>query len=166
MIIYNYAPFQNGKYLLPEGEILWVLLFLLCTCVNCVIGATPMLSHCTTCVIFGIKHWVDTKQRTTKHRTITEPHNGSSNQQRINNNKTNALERTAAKATGGGGLDAFYWYQIFALDSAVVETQKVLSTHVGFLPIAMYHHRETIDIFQLHLTLRFVCQRRLTLDFI
>ena len=25
---------------------------------------------------------------------------------------------------GGGGLDAFYWYQIFVLDSAVVETQK------------------------------------------
>ena len=25
---------------------------------------------------------------------------------------------------GGGGLNAFYWYQIFALDSAVVEAQK------------------------------------------
>ena len=24
---------------------------------------------------------------------------------------------------GGGGLNAFYWYQIFALDSAVVEVQ-------------------------------------------
>ena len=27
-------------------------------------------------------------------------------------------------AGGGGGLNAFYWYQIFALDSAVVEAQK------------------------------------------
>ena len=25
---------------------------------------------------------------------------------------------------GGGGLNAFYWYQILALDSAVVEVQK------------------------------------------
>ena len=32
----------------------------------------------------------------TKHRTITESHNGSNNQQRINNNRTTALERTAA----------------------------------------------------------------------
>ena len=31
-----------------------------------------------------------------------------------------------------GGLNAFYWYQFFALDSAVVETQK-LSSHGGFL---------------------------------
>ena len=43
-----------------------------------------------------------------------------------------------------GGLNAFYWYQIFALDSAVVEAQKMLSLHGGFLTIAMYHHRETI----------------------
>ena len=35
-------------------------------------------------------------------------------------------KRTAAKATGGGGggLNAFYWFQIFALKSAVVEAQK------------------------------------------
>ena len=26
---------------------------------------------------------------------------------------------------GGGGLNAFYWYQIFVLDSAVVEAQTV-----------------------------------------
>ena len=35
-------------------------------------------------------------ERATKHRTITESHNGSNNQQRINNNRTTALERTAA----------------------------------------------------------------------
>ena len=33
----------------------------------------------------------------TKHRTITESHNGSNNQQRINNNKAIRLEQTAAK---------------------------------------------------------------------
>ena len=32
---------------------------------------------------------------------------------------------------GGGGLNAFYWYQIFALDSAVVEVQEMFSWHGG-----------------------------------
>ena len=36
------------------------------------------------------------KKRTTKHKTITESHNGSSNKQQINNNSTTTLERTAA----------------------------------------------------------------------
>ena len=44
----------------------------------------------------------------------------------------------------GGGLNAFYWYQIFALDSAADEAQHMLSSHGGFPTIAMYHHRETI----------------------
>ena len=39
---------------------------------------------------------MDTKQRTTKHRTITDSHNGSNNKQKVNNNRTTALERTAA----------------------------------------------------------------------
>ena len=43
----------------------------------------------------------------------------------------------AAKATGDS--NAFYWYQIFALDSAVDEAQTMLSLHGGFLTIAMYH---------------------------
>ena len=37
-----------------------------------------------------------TKQRTTKHRTITDTHNGSNNKQKVNNNRTTALKRTAA----------------------------------------------------------------------
>ena len=86
---------------------------------------------------------MDTNKRTTKHRIIIESHIVSNNQQRINNNnRTTALERTAAKATGG--LNASYWYQILALDSAVVEAQKMLSSHGGFLIYAMSHHRETI----------------------
>ena len=36
----------------------------------------------------------DTKHRTTKHRTITDSHNGS--KQKVNNNRTTTLERTAA----------------------------------------------------------------------
>ena len=43
---------------------------------------------------------------------------------------------------GGGGLNAFYWYmyQIFAVDSAVVEVQEMFSSHGSLLTIAMYHH--------------------------
>ena len=40
---------------------------------------------------------------------------------------------------GGGGLNAFYWYQIFALESAVVEVQEG-----GLLTNEMYHHGETL----------------------
>ena len=39
---------------------------------------------------------MDTKQRTTKHRTITDSHNGSNNKRKITNNRTTALEQTAA----------------------------------------------------------------------
>ena len=42
-----------------------------------------------------------------------------------------------------GGLNAFYWYQIFALDSAVVEVQEMFSSHGGHLTNAMCHHGET-----------------------
>ena len=38
----------------------------------------------------------DIEKRTTKHRTITESHNGSNNKQQVNNNRTTALERTEA----------------------------------------------------------------------
>ena len=41
-----------------------------------------------------------------------------------------------------GGLNAFYWYQIFALDSAVVEVQEMFSSHGSLLTNAMYHHAE------------------------
>ena len=44
---------------------------------------------------------------------------------------------------GGGGINAFYWYQIFALDSAVVEVQEMFSSHGGHLTNAIYHHGET-----------------------
>ena len=69
---------------------------------------------------------MDTKLRTTKHRTITESHNGSNNQQRINNNRATALERTSAEATGGGGeLKCINWHQIPTLDFVVVEAKNV-----------------------------------------
>ena len=42
-----------------------------------------------------------------------------------------------------GGLNAFYWYQIFALASAVVEVQEMVGSH-GNLTNAMYRHGETL----------------------
>ena len=42
------------------------------------------------------------------------------------------------------GYKCIYLYQIFALDIAVVEAQTMLSSHGGFLTIAMYHHGEII----------------------
>ena len=49
---------------------------------------------------------------------------------------------------GGGGLNAFYWYQIFSLDSAVVEVQEMFSSHGGHPTNAIYHrgkHSNQID---------------------
>ena len=39
---------------------------------------------------------MDIELRITKPRTITESHDGSNNQQRINNNRTTSLEETGA----------------------------------------------------------------------
>ena len=44
-----------------------------------------------------------------------------------------------------GDLNAFYWYQIFALDSAVVEVQEMFSSHGGHLTNAMYHHGKPVS---------------------
>ena len=46
----------------------------------------------------------------------------NNNKQQINKNRTTALEWTAALASHQGCLNAFYWYQIFDVDSAVVKT--------------------------------------------
>ena len=45
---------------------------------------------------------------------------------------------------GGGGFNAFYWYRIFALDSADVEVQEMFSSHGSLLTIEIYHHGETL----------------------
>ena len=42
------------------------------------------------------------------------------------NNESTTAEPTATKATEG--LNAFYWFQIFALDSSVIEAQDVKLT--------------------------------------
>ena len=57
--------------------------------------------------------------------------------------ETTALEWTAALATRED-LNAFCWYQIFALDSAAVEVQEMFSSHGNLLTIAMYRQGETL----------------------
>ena len=52
--------------------------------------------------------------------------------------------RTDSSLGNPGGLNAFYRYQIFALDSAIVEIQEMFSSHGGHLTNAMYHHEETL----------------------
>ena len=84
----------------------------------------------------------------TKYKTHTN--NGSINKQRINNNITIALERNSclshcvcvcvcARACvrayvcvcvlGGGGVNVFYWYQTFVLDSIVITAKQLFSSH-------------------------------------
>ena len=76
---------------------------------------------------------MDIKQRTTKHRTNTYSYNGSNIKQRINNNRTTALGQQPNSRGGEGGLNACYWYQIFDLDSAVFEVQRMFSSQVSSL---------------------------------
>ena len=91
----------------------------------------------------SLHHQYDCKTRMNKVlEQLQNPTMGKKNQQRINNSRATTLERTAVKATGG--LNAFCWYQIFALDHIFVEAQTILSSHGDFLTIAMYQHREKI----------------------
>ena len=80
---------------------------------------------------------MDIKERTTKHRTITDSPNGSKTKQKVINNKTTPYKPR-------GDLNAFYWYQIFAQDSAVVEVQGMFSSQGSLLTNAMYHHGVTL----------------------
>ena len=76
---------------------------------------------------------MDIKKRTTKHRTIIDSHNGSIN---IINKKSTTTEPpllNGQQPKPPGGLNAFYWYQFFALDSAVVEVQEMLTRIEAFL---------------------------------
>ena len=73
-------------------------------------------------------HKVLNNKTRTKHKTSTN--NGSNHKQYINNNRTTTLERTAALATAaGGGLNAFYWYQILVLGYFVVKAQQLFDSH-------------------------------------
>ena len=56
------------------------------------------------------------------------------------------MDNSLSNRGRGGGLSAFYWYQIFALKSAVADVQEMFSSHGSLLTNAMYHHGETLYI--------------------
>ena len=65
----------------------------------------------------------------------------------ITNNEATTTEPLTSKGQQPkplGSLNAFYWCQIFALDYELLKHKKMLSSHGGFVTIAMYHHRKTI----------------------
>ena len=63
-------------------------------------------------------------------------------QQQQRQQQNQRLRTYSSRSQRGVCVLAFYWRQIFALDSAVVKTQKWLSSHGGFLLNAMHHHKE------------------------
>ena len=63
------------------------------------------------------------------------------------NNKSTTTEPppwNGQQSKPSGALNAFYWYHIFALDSAVVEVQEMFCSHGSLLTNAMHHHGETL----------------------
>ena len=42
-------------------------------------------------------------------------------------------------------LNAFYWHQIFALDSDAVKAQTLFSSHRGLLTITKINHPTTLE---------------------
>ena len=89
----------------------------------------------------------DIKKRTKNIEQLQNPTKGVT----INNKSTTTTEppplsgqQPKPPGGGGGGLNAYHWYQIFALDSAVVEVQKLFSSHGSLLTIAMNHHGKTL----------------------
>ena len=63
------------------------------------------------------------------------------------NNKSTTTEppsQNGQQPKPPGRLNAFYWYKIFALDSAVVEVQEMFSSRGGLLTNVMYLYGETL----------------------
>ena len=63
------------------------------------------------------------------------------------NNKSTTTEpppQNGQQPKPPGSLTAFYWYQIFALDSAVNDVQEMFSSHGSLLTNAIYHHGGTL----------------------
>ena len=91
-------------------------------------------------VIWGFsscKTRMDIKCRTIKHRTTIESHNGSNNQQRVNNNRTTALERTTAEVTK-------LLVPNLRPRFCCCRSTQLLSTHGGFLTITTHYQGEII----------------------
>ena len=81
----------------------------------------------------NVQQNIEQLQTATMGVTITKSQQQQNHRLRTDNSLSH-------RGGGGGGLNAFYWYQIFALDSAVVEVQEMFSSHGGLPTNAMYHH--------------------------
>ena len=64
--------------------------------------------------------WTQVLQTKTKTKQQNPANHGSS----INQQQQNPLIRTDSGLSHWGSLNAFYWRQMFTLDSVVVKTQK------------------------------------------
>ena len=68
-----------------------------------------------------------------KTKTNTEPQNQRDAHQTTDQQKQKHRLRTDSNLShreggwGGGGVNAFYWYQIFALESVVVKAQNCVA---------------------------------------
>ena len=67
-----------------------------------------------------------------KTKTNTDPHNQrevhqTMDQQQQQNHRLRTESSLSHQGLGWGGLNAFYWYQSFALDSVDVKTQNCLA---------------------------------------
>ena len=92
---------------------------------------------------------MDIKRRTTKHRTITDSHNESNNKQKVNNNRTTALERTADFVYILMNIWVWPWSSetlYLELTEFVKETSKSLTNS--------WHHEEETQNTNNHMTAR------------
>ena len=62
----------------------------------------------------------------------------------IKTTTTEPPPKTGRQHMPQGKLNAFYWYQIFALSYVGVSNTKHVCSHRSFLTIAIYQHREAI----------------------
>ena len=86
---------------------------------------------------------VHNKQIDQPYPTPSPPHTHKTMEATINNDSTTTEQPLSMFIRSHWGLSLFYC-QMFALDSAVVKLEKMLSSHGGFITYPMYHHGETI----------------------
>ena len=90
----------------------------------------------------NVQQKIEQLQTPTSGVTINSDTVGPSNKQQNHRFRTDI----SLSNRGGGGLNAFYWYQIFALDSALVEVQEVQSLKAPIFGIPRCVVRSLYDI--------------------
>ena len=75
------------------------------------------------------------------HRSQTNPWHP---EEETPDDKHTSTPTQQLKPSRGRGVKGILLAQIFTLDSVVVRTLNLFSSHRGFLTSAMHHHRETL----------------------